>query len=129
MMADIWKFIDPSTSSNELPMPTKAPLPLPTDINLNKTLISELTTEEHEELKTRREERKDHNREYDKHCLALESLSNLIYKSVSRSYYTYLLEKYTIYDMLTALKQRIALTDRARQIEYLTQYQKLKKAS
>jgi hypothetical protein len=109
-------------------MPTKASLPLFTNINLDKTLISKLTTEEHKELKTRREKRKDYNQEYNKHCLALESLSNLIYKSVSQSYYTYLLEKYTIYNMLTALKQRIASTDRACQIEYLTQYQKLKKA-
>ncbi|KAI9770341.1 MAG: hypothetical protein M1839_003218 [Geoglossum umbratile] len=87
IMADIWKFIDPSTLRDELPMPTKAALPLPSDVNPNKTLIGELTLEEREELKTRRDERKDHNREYDKQRLALESLSNLIHESVSRSYH------------------------------------------
>jgi hypothetical protein len=94
-------------------MSTKALLPLSTDINSDKTLISELTIEEYKELKTRWEEWKNYNQEYNKHRLALESLSNLIYKSVSWSYYIYLLEKYTIYNMLTILKQRIALTDRA----------------
>jgi hypothetical protein len=53
MMADIWKFIDPSMSRDKLPVSTKAALPLPADINPNKTLISELTSEELEELKTR----------------------------------------------------------------------------
>ena len=127
VMASIWKFIDPSIPKDELPMPTKAALPLPSDINPDKMLISDLTSDELEELKTRREERKDYNREYDKQRLALENLSNLIYKTVSRSYHIYLLEKDTIHDMLTALKQRIASTDRARQIEYIAQYQKLKK--
>src|SRR5437773_2160071 len=71
-MADIWKFINPSTSENELPKPTKTALPLPKDVSPNKTLIGELTSEEREELKTRRDERKDQNREYDKQRLALE---------------------------------------------------------
>ena len=83
MMADIWKFINPSTPRDKLPMPTKAALPLPTDINPNKTLIGELDAEECEELKTRRDECKDHNREYEKQRLALESLSNLIHETVS----------------------------------------------
>ncbi|KAI9858495.1 MAG: hypothetical protein M1813_006436 [Trichoglossum hirsutum] len=128
MIVDIWKFIDSSTSSDKLSMSIKASLLLSTDINFDKTLISKLTTEEHKELKTRQEKQKNYNREYDKHRLALKSLLNLIYKSVLQFYYMYLLEKYMIYNMLTALKQCIAFTDRACQIEYFTQYQKLKKA-
>src|SRR5579862_8876561 len=121
MMAGIWKFINPATSRDELPTPTKAALPLPIDINPDKTLISELTAVEREELKTRRDE---HNQEYDKQRLALENLSNLINETVSRPYHTYLLGKRTVYDMLVALEQRIAPTDREREIEYIAQYQK-----
>ena len=113
MMVDIWKFIDPSTSRDKLLMPTKAALPLPTNINPNKMLIGKLDVEECEELKTRQDECKDHNQEYDKQYLALESLLNLIHKTVSCSYYIYLLNKNTIYDMLIALKQCITLTDQA----------------
>jgi hypothetical protein len=52
VMADIWKFIDPATPRDELSIPAKAALPLPIDINPNKTLIGELTPDEREELKT-----------------------------------------------------------------------------
>jgi len=112
---------------DQLPTPMKTPLPSSTDVNSEKTLIGDLTPVEREELRVLRDERKEENREYERKCLALESLSNLIHDTVSPSYHIYVHDKETVYDILTALKQRIAPTDRAREIEYISQYQKLKK--
>ena len=58
-IANIWKFIDPATKKEELPKLSRPALPLPQDINPTKTLISELTPEEVEELKACHDERKE----------------------------------------------------------------------
>jgi hypothetical protein len=47
---------------------------------------------------------------------------------ISRTYLTYTLDCETPYDMLVELKQRIAPTDRAREAEMVSKYNKLKKA-
>ena len=50
-MAKVWKFMDPSTPKDQLPTPTKTPLPSPTDVNSEKMLIGDLTPIEREELR------------------------------------------------------------------------------
>ena len=92
------------------------------NVNSIKTLISELILEEVEELKALQEECKDRNCEYEKQQLAVESLYTLIYKTISRFYYIYLLTKETLYNMIVALKLQIALTDRVWEIELTNQY-------
>lgn len=90
-------------------------------------MIIELTPTELEELKVLRDDRKDRNCKYEKQLSAIESLHTLIHKTVSRSYYTYLIKKDTLHDMLSALKQRVAPSDQARELQLISQYQKLKK--
>ena len=46
--------------------------------------------------------------------------------STSKDNIVYLKGKVTIYDMLVALKKRLALTDDARKIEVATKYSKLR---
>ena len=126
-VANVWKYIDPETPKENLPILTRPAPPTARDVNPAKTLISELTPIEVEELKSLREDRKDRNREYERQQSAIRDLHTLIHETVSRFYYTYLLKKETLHDMIVALKLRIAPTDRAREIELTNQYQKLKK--
>ena len=126
-IANVWQYINPSTLKEALPTLTRPAMPLRRDVNPAKTLIGELTPDEVEELKALREECKDRNCEYEKQHTAVETLYTLIHKTVSKSYYTYLMKKETLHDMLVALKQRIAPTDQARKLKLTNQYQKLKK--
>jgi hypothetical protein len=91
-------------------------------------LISELTAAEAEELKILHDDCKDRNCEYEKLQSAIENLRTLIHETVSGSYYTYLIKKDTLHEMLVALKQQVAPSDQARELELVSQYQKLKKA-
>ena len=110
-IAKVWQFIDPSIKAEDLPTLSRPALPLPIQVNSLKTMIIELTPTELEELKVLRDDRKDRNCEYEKQLSAIESLHTLIHETVSRSYYTYLIKKDTLHNMLLALKQRVALSD------------------
>jgi hypothetical protein len=56
------------------------------------------------------------------------ALRSFIQETITRTYLTYTFDCDTPYDMLAALKQRVAPTNRTRKIELVNQYQKLKKA-
>ncbi|KAI9766049.1 MAG: hypothetical protein M1840_006756 [Geoglossum simile] len=51
-----------------------------------------------------------------------------LHETISKAYYVYLIDKDTLHEMLSALKERIAPTDRARQCKLANQYWKIKKA-
>jgi hypothetical protein len=127
-VARVWKFMDPSIKADDLPILSRPAVPMPIDVNPDTTRMSELSPAEREELKFLRDEWKNRNREYEKQQSAIENLHTLIHETVSRSYYTYLIKRDTLHDMLTALKQRVAPSDHARELELISQYQKLKKA-
>ncbi|KAI9785910.1 MAG: hypothetical protein M1839_008176 [Geoglossum umbratile] len=109
----VWRFIDPVVLKDNLPILARPTLPLPRGVNPVKTPISELTALETEELNVLRDDRKDRNREYEKQWAPIEILHTLIHETVSRSYYTYLIKKD---DMLVELKQRVAPSDKAREL-------------
>jgi hypothetical protein len=56
------------------------------------------------------------------------TLRSFIQETITRTYLTYTFDCDTPYDMLIALKQRVAPTNQTRKIELVNQYQKLKKA-
>jgi hypothetical protein len=56
------------------------------------------------------------------------ALRSFIQETITRTYLTYTFDCDTPYDMLIAMKQRVAPTNQARKIELVNQYQKLKKA-
>jgi hypothetical protein len=105
-IAKVWQFMDLSIKAEDLPILSRPTLPLLRDINPSKTLVIELTPAELEELKVLR-----HDRKYEKQQPVMESLHTLIHKTVSRSYYTHLIKRDTLHEMLVALKQRAALFD------------------
>jgi hypothetical protein len=124
----VWKFVDPSVSKDELPVLMEPTLPLPEDINPDKTTIAELTEPERMELKDRRRTHKRQQDLYDKQEAALTALRTTIQETISRAYLRYTFKCDSTYDMLTTLKRRVAPTDRARKIELINRYEKLRKA-
>jgi len=124
----VWKFVDFSVSKQELPVLTEPVLPLPEDINSDKTTLAELTEPERAELKDRQQADKRQQDLYDKQEAALAALRTTIQETISRAYLRYTFKCDSTYDMLTALKRRVAPTDRARKIELINQYQKRKKS-
>ena len=124
----IWQFVDPSVPKESLPVLTELELPQPADINNEKTTVAELDNGEKEELKFRRHEQKRQQATYDKQDAAMASLRTFIQETVSRTYLRYTFKCDSPYEMLIALKKRVAPTDRARKLELINWYQKMKKA-
>ena len=127
-IANVWQFIDPTVKKENLATLSRPVLPLPKDVNPAKILISDLTIAEIEELKVLWDKYKDRNHEYEKQQSSIKSLHTLVHETVFWSYYTYLIKKDTLYDMLIALKQWIVPSNQARELELISQYQKLKRA-
>jgi hypothetical protein len=125
---EVWKFIDPAVVKNELPSLTEPTIPTPKDVNPNKTSIAQLDDDEKEELRFQRLTYKRKVAAFDRQKAAVATLRSFIQETITRTYLTYTFNCETPYDMLVALKQHVAPTDQAREIELTKQYQKLKEA-
>ena len=84
-----------------------------------------LTKEKEEDLKMRRYQYKQDMVTYQQQKSAMRSLLTTIQETISRTYLIYTLKCDTLYQMLRALKKRVAPTDRARLIELSHKYHKL----
>ena len=124
----IWKYVDPSTAVDKLPKLIEPTRPEPKDVNGRKTKLSELDEDEKEELRMLRLEHRDNLKLYRKQQSAFDTLCSQIQSSISRTYLVYTFNCDTTYNVLVALKKRVAPTDEARKIHLATQYAKLKKA-
>ena len=124
---DIWQYVDLSVERDNLPTLKEPPVPLPKDVNQGKTTFAELDEAEKEELRTLKSERKRNITKYDRQIAALGTLRTFIQETISRTYLRYTFNCETPYDMLITLKTRVSPTDRARKINLINQYQKLKK--
>jgi hypothetical protein len=123
---EVWKFVDPTEVKDKLPL-TEPTIPTPQDVNPEKTSLAQLDDDEKEELRFKRFSYKRSIATYDRQKAAIATLRSFIQETISRIYLTYTFDCDTPYDMLVALKQRVAPTDQARKIELINQYQKLKK--
>jgi hypothetical protein len=65
---------------------------------------------------------------YDQQTIALRGMCTFIQGTISRNYFTFTMNCDMAYDMLAALKKRVAPMNQARKMELLARYQKLKKA-
>ena len=114
-VAGIWKYIDPSIKVTDLPEFTRPVMPQPKNIDPAKTQMNQLNSNELEQLKALREEWKIQNHEYKQQKTITNSMHTLVHETISKAYYIYLINKDTLHKMLSALKERIAPTDRAHQ--------------
>ena len=99
---------------------TRPEVPKPKDINLQKNTIAELTDDELDELKLLRYDFKHQLQLYERQDVALSTLKALVNETISRTFLSYTFKKESTHDVLIALRQRVAPTDRARKLE-LTQ--------
>jgi hypothetical protein len=96
--------------------------PKPSDIKEGVTTTVALTAAEREEFRFQRDDYKIELVRYQRQREALNNIKDFIITSVARQHLSYLENKTTVYQMLTALKKRIAPTDRARKIELARRY-------
>jgi hypothetical protein len=124
---DVEQLIDPDLAT-EPPRPTEPLKPTPQDVKSDAHGLTDLNSQQIELFKLLRDEYKIDLAKYERKRTALTQIRQLIISTVSRTNLTYILEKTTPYQMLAALKLRIAPTDRARELETARQYQELKNA-
>jgi len=125
---EIWELVNPETAKNRLPILKEPPRPIPQHVNRDKTTIAQLSEAEKEQFEFLRF---DYHRQisiYDRKKATLASLQTTIQESVSRPLLVYMFNCDTTYDMIIALKKCVAPTDRVRQLETSTKYQRLRKS-
>jgi hypothetical protein len=123
----IWEYVDPSTPKDDLPTLQEPTIPRSRDVNPNKATVAQLDANELEELKLLCYDYKRQVAAYERKEAALGNLRSSIQETISRPYLPYTFKCETPYEMLVKLKQRIAPTDRAREVELVNRYNKMKK--
>src|SRR5947209_4048654 len=109
----IWEFVDPRTNKDELPTLRRPTIPSAKDVNPEKSTLSQLTDDEKDELKLQRYDYKHQLALYERQDAALASLRSFIQEMISRTFLPYTFKCDTTYDMLVALRKRVAHTDNA----------------
>ena len=90
-------------------------------------MVRELSDVELDELKLLRYDFKHRLQLFERQDTALSTLKSFIQETISRKFLPYTFKEST-HDVLVALRQRVAPTDRARKLELSQRYGKLKKA-
>ena len=67
-------------------------------------------------------------KQYKKKAAALRSLRTYIISTISYNYIKYTFKGNTVYNILTSLKQAVALTNNAQKVNLATQYFKIRRA-
>ena len=123
----IWDYVDPSKSKEEVKTLSRPEIPMAKDVNPGKNTMAELTPDEQEELKLLRFDYKHRVQLYERQDIALSSLKGYIQETISRTFLSYTFKKESTHEVLIALKQRVAPTDRARKLELSQRYARLRK--
>jgi hypothetical protein len=124
----ISEYVNPATAKEELKALSRPEVPKAKDVNPNKATIAELSSDEQDELKLLRFDFKHRLQLYERQDTALSALKSFIQESVSRTFLPYTFDKGSTYDVLVALRNRVAPTDCARKFELTQRYTRLKKA-
>lgn len=120
----IEQLIDPDQAIEPLRLtePTK---PTPQSVKFDALGVTDLDATQLELFKILRDEFKMDFAKYERKRIALTEIRQLIISTISRTNLTYILKSTTPWQMLRALKLRIAPTDRARELEVTRQYREL----
>jgi hypothetical protein len=108
--------------------PTRPAEPLYQDIKQSATSYTALDDKEKDHYKVLLTEYRNRLARFDKEQAALIDILNHIQNTVARGLRTYMYGLDTPFEILKALKKRLAPTDRARRLELAREYQALKKA-
>ncbi|KAI0993953.1 hypothetical protein K3495_g14231 [Podosphaera aphanis] len=127
MSGDVWKYINPdlTTPPSQPALPT---LPAPADASTiaGHTTLATLTSDERDIYKLLYSEYKEVLSQKKQEIDTLRGIRNHLVTSISKENIVYIESKDTIFEMLVALKKRLAPTDEARKMEVVDKYQRLR---
>jgi hypothetical protein len=121
VQSQIFNLVDPTvgTQPKTLEKPTNPTVAM---IKQGAKMPTDLSKEGLTAYQLAREEFKYAEKDYAQESAALRELSTHIVSTVSRINYTFIGKEQTPWGMLTALRKRLAPTDRARQLDLARQY-------
>jgi hypothetical protein len=125
---DTWQYMNPDLLL-EPTVPIRPVLPTPKDVNPTKTTLLELDQAEKESYKILLSIYKEELAVAKQVLDIIQAVRTHIVATISMKNITYINSKTTVYQMLVALKKRLAPTDYARQLELASKYNKLKSYS
>ncbi|KAK9233917.1 hypothetical protein V1525DRAFT_422708 [Lipomyces kononenkoae] len=118
----IWEYIDPEKAPQEVAKFVEPKRPSINAVNASAENIMDLDDAEIARYSILQKDYAYDRERYRESKRALDDLSKHILGSISRSYLLHVEDKATVYDMLQALRKRIAPTDMARKLEAKTKY-------
>ena len=121
---DTWEFIDLALPQ-EPRLPKRPTMPEATD--LGKQSIADLDVDERELFKLMYQQYREVLTQVTKTLETITRIRNFIVSTVSAKNIVYIKKTSTVYQMLVALKKRLAPTDDAKKIQLANQYNKLKR--
>jgi hypothetical protein len=122
----IWHLIDPDLPE-EPAQPTRPTEPKASDIKRAAGSVIDLDQDEQNTYRLLWATYKSQLSDYKETQRGIQQLQSYILSSISRTNITFIIGQTTLYNKLTALKKRLAPTDRARKHLLRQEYQKLKK--
>ena len=122
---DIWKYIDPDLDT-EPEIPQRPRKPSVRDVDPGKISILDLDGEEKETYKLLMTEYREDLAIAKQVLDTIQAVRSHIVTTVSTTNIVYIKDKTSVYQILTALKKRLAPTDYARKLELACKYNKLK---
>jgi hypothetical protein len=123
---DVERYVD--LTKNESAEPIESDLSTFFTVKIDATNSTDLSTGEQRDLAILREDYKDQMRRYRERIDALKNLDIFILTSVDRFNLIYLRNQKTVHQKLSALKKRLAPTDRIRRLEVARKYKDLQRA-
>lgn len=122
---DIWGYINPDLDTEPV-VPIRPEKPAPQEVNSSKNSIVALDPTEKETFKILLSVYKEDLAKANKVLDTIQAVRTYIVKTVSTKNITYIDDKTTVYQMLVALKKRLAPTDYAQKLDVVQKYNKLK---
>jgi hypothetical protein len=113
---DTWRYMDPDLEV-EPTIPIRPEMPTPKDVNPDKTTLVSLSIEEKETFKILLAIYKEDLAVTKQVLDTIQSVRKHIVSSVSSNNIVYINDKTSIFQMLVALKKRLAPTDYTRKLE------------
>mgnify|MGYP003622956889 CR=1 FL=1 len=123
---DAWRYMDPDLSTEPV-IPSRPNLPTPSDVSPTNTTLRDLDAQEKETFKLMLSVYKEDLAIAKQVLDTIQTVRNHLVTTVSTTNIVYINGKTTVYQMLVALKKRLAPTDYARKLELASKYNKLKR--
>jgi hypothetical protein len=122
---DVWDLCNPDLPTEPI-LPDEPSIPSASDVKEEATSIVQLNTAQMSQFHALMEEYKINQRLYETKITKVHSLFDLLMSTVAPHNLIFIEDYETLYGKLSALKMRLAPTDRAREMDLQAEYNKLK---